>query len=173
MWWQRNIDRYWTVYANNRLHIYLYIAAAFISPEVLAIVLFILPWVRNFIETSNWKILHILTWWFQVFAIFSWLVLVPFSCWVILSTALGCWLRCWLYIILRAIEIHLCQIEYNLLLWVTFKAQPERDLSNRRGLSPYKCVILTWQHHCSRYLLSNKCSKYLRSSLWSSLVEIV
>jgi callose synthase len=66
MWWQRNIDGYWTGYANNRLHEYLYICAAFIVPEVLALVLFILPWVRNFIETTSWRIFHVLTWWFQV-----------------------------------------------------------------------------------------------------------
>jgi callose synthase len=66
MWWQRNIDQYWTVYANNRLHEYLYIVAAFVFPEVLAIVLFIVPWLRNFIENSSWRVFHLLTWWFQV-----------------------------------------------------------------------------------------------------------
>lgn len=66
MWWQRNIDQYWSGYANDRLHEYLYIAAAFIVPEVLALVLFILPWLRNFVENSNWRIFHALTWWFQV-----------------------------------------------------------------------------------------------------------
>ncbi|XP_024361867.1 callose synthase 12 isoform X2 [Physcomitrium patens] len=65
MWWQRNIDQYWSGYANDRLHEYLYIAAAFIVPEVLALVLFILPWLRNFVENSNWRIFHALTWWFQ------------------------------------------------------------------------------------------------------------
>lgn len=65
MWWQRNIDQYWTGYAYDRLYEYLYIAAAFIVPEVLALALFILPWVRNFIENSNWRIFHVLTWWFQ------------------------------------------------------------------------------------------------------------
>lgn len=75
MWWQRNIDQYWTVYANNRLHEYLYIAAAFIVPEVLALLLFILPWVRNFVENSNWRIFHVLTWWFQVCTILVLLLL--------------------------------------------------------------------------------------------------
>lgn len=66
MWWQRNVDGYWTIYANNRLHEYLYICAAFIVPEVLALILFVLPWVRNFVENSSWRIFHVLTWWFQV-----------------------------------------------------------------------------------------------------------
>jgi hypothetical protein len=48
------------------LYEFLYIAAAFIVPEVLAIALFIVPYLRNFIETSSWKIFHLLTWWFQV-----------------------------------------------------------------------------------------------------------
>lgn len=106
----------------------------------------------------------------QFFHGWFWFLFRVESSWALL---LGVGSKCWLYIILRAIEIQLCQIEYNFLLWVTFKSRPERDLSNRRGLSLYNCVILTWQHHWSRYLLSNKCSKVLRSSLWSSLVEIV
>lgn len=66
MWWQRNIDQYWTEIANQKLYEFLYIAAAFIVPEVLAILLFIVPWVRNFVETSTWKVFHLMTWWFQV-----------------------------------------------------------------------------------------------------------
>lgn len=65
MWWQRNIDQYWTEIANQKLYEFLYIAAAFIVPEVLAILLFIVPWVRNFVETSTWKVFHLMTWWFQ------------------------------------------------------------------------------------------------------------
>jgi hypothetical protein len=66
MWQQRNWDHYWSPAANNKLYEFLYIAAAFIVPEVLAIALFIVPYLRNFIETSSWKIFHLLTWWFQV-----------------------------------------------------------------------------------------------------------
>lgn len=66
MWWQRNIDQYWSLAANSRLYEFLYIAAAFIAPEVLAIVLFIVPYLRNFVETSSWRVFHFLTWWFQV-----------------------------------------------------------------------------------------------------------
>lgn len=66
MWWQRNIDQYWTEIAYKKMYEFLYVAAAFLVPEVLAIVLFIVPWVRNYVETSSWKIFHLLTWWFQV-----------------------------------------------------------------------------------------------------------
>lgn len=44
----------------------LYAAAVFIVPEALALLLFIIPWVRNFVENSQWRIFHLLTWWFQV-----------------------------------------------------------------------------------------------------------
>ncbi|KAG0619713.1 hypothetical protein M758_4G159300 [Ceratodon purpureus] len=65
MWWQRNIDQYWTDIAYGKMYEFLYIAAAFLAPEVLAILLFIVPWLRNYVETSSWKIFHLLTWWFQ------------------------------------------------------------------------------------------------------------
>ena len=66
MWQQRNWDHYWSPVAKNKLYEFLYIAAAYTVPEVLAIVLFIVPWLRNLLETSSWKIFHLLTWWFQV-----------------------------------------------------------------------------------------------------------
>jgi callose synthase len=37
---------------------FLYAAASFVIPEVLAIVLFIVPWVRNALEKTNWKICY-------------------------------------------------------------------------------------------------------------------
>ncbi|KAG6506231.1 hypothetical protein ZIOFF_031553 [Zingiber officinale] len=65
MWKQRNQDRVWSTAANRRLMNILEAAAVFILPELLAIVLFIIPWLRNFIEKTNWRILYVLTWWFQ------------------------------------------------------------------------------------------------------------
>ncbi|KAL5220775.1 hypothetical protein ABZP36_025488 [Zizania latifolia] len=50
---------------NSQIKRYLYAAAVFMIPEVLAIVLFIVPWVRNALEKTNWKIFYALTWWFQ------------------------------------------------------------------------------------------------------------
>ncbi|PKA66554.1 Callose synthase 12 [Apostasia shenzhenica] len=64
-WDQRNRDHRWSSVANQRLVNYLEAAGVFILPELTAIVLFILPWIRNFIEKTNWRILYVLTWWFQ------------------------------------------------------------------------------------------------------------
>lgn len=65
IWQQRNDDRGWSRAANQRIITFLEVAAAFLLPEVLALVLFIIPWVRNFLEETNWRIFYMLTWWFQ------------------------------------------------------------------------------------------------------------
>ncbi|GLJ16179.1 hypothetical protein SUGI_0270170 [Cryptomeria japonica] len=65
MWDQRNHDFRWSDEANRRLLIYLKTALVFIIPELLALLLFILPWVRNYVEISNWRIFNVLTWWFE------------------------------------------------------------------------------------------------------------
>ncbi|XP_072967788.1 callose synthase 11-like [Typha angustifolia] len=65
MWDQKNHDRRWSAAANQRVINFIEAAGIFVLPEVLALVLFIIPWVRNFLEKTNWKILFMLTWWFQ------------------------------------------------------------------------------------------------------------
>ncbi|KAF0918889.1 hypothetical protein E2562_027333 [Oryza meyeriana var. granulata] len=65
MWDQRWRDRRWSFAANTRVLNYLEAAAVFVIPQVLAVALFIIPWIRNFLEKTNWKILYVLTWWFQ------------------------------------------------------------------------------------------------------------
>ncbi|ONM37944.1 Callose synthase 11 [Zea mays] len=65
MWNQRWHDRRWSFSANSRVLNYLEAAAVFLIPQVLALVLFIVPWIRNFLEKTNWRILYVLTWWFQ------------------------------------------------------------------------------------------------------------
>lgn len=65
MWDQRWRDRRWSFAANSRVLNYLEAAAVFVIPQVLALVLFIVPWLRNFLEKTNWRILYVLTWWFQ------------------------------------------------------------------------------------------------------------
>ena len=64
-WVQRNHDVRWLREANRRLVNYLKVSLVFIMPELLTLLLFILPWVRNFVEKRNWIIFHVLTWWFQ------------------------------------------------------------------------------------------------------------
>ncbi|KAH7844947.1 hypothetical protein Vadar_033581 [Vaccinium darrowii] len=65
VWSQRNHDREWSHEANNRLVTFLKVALVFIVPELLALVLFVLPWIRNFLENTNWRIFFFLSWWFQ------------------------------------------------------------------------------------------------------------
>lgn len=65
IWMQRNSDRRWSNEANNRLVVFLRAVFVFVLPELLAIALFIIPWIRNFLENTNWKIFYALTWWFQ------------------------------------------------------------------------------------------------------------
>ncbi|KAL0921523.1 hypothetical protein M5K25_008603 [Dendrobium thyrsiflorum] len=64
-WDQKNRDRRWSTVANQRLVNYLEAAGVFVLPEVIALLLFILPWIRNFLEKTNWRIFYALTWWFQ------------------------------------------------------------------------------------------------------------
>lgn len=65
IWTQRNDDNRWSAEANRRVVSFLYVSVVYIIPELLALALFIIPWVRNFIEKTNWKIFYLLSWWFQ------------------------------------------------------------------------------------------------------------
>ncbi|KAK2968484.1 hypothetical protein RJ640_030095 [Escallonia rubra] len=65
IWSQKNSDRRWSDEANRRIVVFLKTALVFIIPELLALILFILPWIRNVIEETNWPILYIFTWWFH------------------------------------------------------------------------------------------------------------
>ncbi|XAR68019.1 1,3-beta-glucan synthase [Bertholletia excelsa] len=65
IWQQKNQDGNWSSAANKRVVNFLEVALVFIMPELLALALFILPWIRNFIENTNWRIFYLLSWWFQ------------------------------------------------------------------------------------------------------------
>ncbi|XP_021727691.1 callose synthase 12-like [Chenopodium quinoa] len=65
IWTQRNNNRGWSGAAERQIINFLLAVAVFVLPEVLALVLFIIPWVRNFVEETNWKIFYMITWWFQ------------------------------------------------------------------------------------------------------------
>lgn len=65
IWSQRNADRGWSAATNRRIVNFLEVALVFIAPEILALALFILPWIRNFLENTNWRIFYMLSWWFQ------------------------------------------------------------------------------------------------------------
>ncbi|XVF66836.1 hypothetical protein PTKIN_Ptkin10aG0070000 [Pterospermum kingtungense] len=65
IWMHRNADKGWSAEANRRLVLFLQIAFVYVLPELLALALFVIPWIRNFIEETNWKIFYLLSWWFQ------------------------------------------------------------------------------------------------------------
>ncbi|PON49664.1 Glycosyl transferase [Parasponia andersonii] len=65
IWTQKNQDRRWSAAADRRVVTFLEVGLVFILPELLALALFILPWIRNFVEQSNWRIFRMLSWWFQ------------------------------------------------------------------------------------------------------------
>ncbi|KAJ4787767.1 glucan synthase-like 1 [Rhynchospora pubera] len=65
MWDQHDRDRRWSVAAEQRIVNFLEAAAVFVIPEAVAVVLFIIPWLRNLLEKTNWRIFYALTWWFQ------------------------------------------------------------------------------------------------------------
>ncbi|CAK7324004.1 unnamed protein product [Dovyalis caffra] len=72
IWSQRNSDlrsstrdQKWSSKADRKVVTFLEAALVFVAPEILALVLFIVPWIRNFLENTNWKIFRMLTWWFQ------------------------------------------------------------------------------------------------------------
>ncbi|KAF3444128.1 hypothetical protein FNV43_RR13818 [Rhamnella rubrinervis] len=65
IWTQKNHDKAWSAEANRRVVTFLEVALVFVIPELLALALFIIPWIRNFIEETNWRIFHLLSWWFQ------------------------------------------------------------------------------------------------------------
>ncbi|KAH9607937.1 hypothetical protein KSS87_011766 [Heliosperma pusillum] len=65
IWTQKNRDGKWSDAANKQVINFLLAVAVFILPEALAVLLFIIPWVRNFVEETNWRIFYMFTWWFQ------------------------------------------------------------------------------------------------------------
>lgn len=65
IWAQKEDDGNWSAAANKRIVNFLEVVLVFLLPEILALALFILPWIRNFIEETNWKIFYLLSWWFQ------------------------------------------------------------------------------------------------------------
>ncbi|EEF44433.1 callose synthase 12 [Ricinus communis] len=65
IWSQRDRDRGWSTEANRRVVNFLEACFVFVLPELLAVALFIIPWIRNFLENTNWRIFYLLSWWFQ------------------------------------------------------------------------------------------------------------
>ncbi|KAG8364724.1 hypothetical protein BUALT_Bualt18G0028500 [Buddleja alternifolia] len=65
IWRQRNNDRQWSNAADRAVVNFLEVVVVFLAPELIALALFVIPWIRNFLENTNWKIFYLLSWWFQ------------------------------------------------------------------------------------------------------------
>ncbi|XVE51335.1 hypothetical protein DITRI_Ditri02bG0031800 [Diplodiscus trichospermus] len=65
IWSQKNADRMWSFEANQRIITFLEAVIVYVIPELLSFLLFLIPWVRNWIEGLDWVVLSWLTWWFQ------------------------------------------------------------------------------------------------------------
>lgn len=65
IWIEKGSNPTWSNAANQRIITFLKIVFCFLIPEMLALVLFIVPWLRNFIEESDWRIVYLWTWWFH------------------------------------------------------------------------------------------------------------
>lgn len=65
IWIQKNSDDGWSDEANRRIITFLEAAFVFVIPELLALVLFIVPWFRNLLEELDLSIVYWLTWWFH------------------------------------------------------------------------------------------------------------
>ncbi|GAB2298678.1 Callose synthase 11 [Dionaea muscipula] len=65
IWSQKDHDLRWSDEAYQRVFVFLEVASVFVLPEVLALVLFFIPWLRNLIEDANLPVLYLCTWWFH------------------------------------------------------------------------------------------------------------
>ncbi|KAK7327885.1 hypothetical protein VNO77_21978 [Canavalia gladiata] len=65
IWIEKGSNRTWSDEANQRIITFLKVVFFFLIPELLALVLFVVPWLRNIIEESDWSIVYLLTWWFH------------------------------------------------------------------------------------------------------------
>ncbi|KAF8031162.1 hypothetical protein BT93_D0384 [Corymbia citriodora subsp. variegata] len=65
IWRQNNSDGNRSQETDRRIIVFLKTALVYIIPELLALALSILPWIRNVIEELDWSILYLFTWWFH------------------------------------------------------------------------------------------------------------
>lgn len=62
---QRVRDKDWSTQANLLLMQFLGTVGIFLLPEILATVVFFMPWLANITERSDLKLFHVLAWWFH------------------------------------------------------------------------------------------------------------
>ncbi|KAJ9136168.1 hypothetical protein P3X46_033272 [Hevea brasiliensis] len=65
IWSAKNSAGFWSDEANSRIVTFLEAVFVFVIPELLALLFFVLPWIRNALEELDWRILYVSTWWFH------------------------------------------------------------------------------------------------------------
>jgi len=65
IWSAKNSAGFWSSEADRRIVTFLEAAFVFVIPELLALLFFVLPWIRNALEELDWSILYVFTWWFH------------------------------------------------------------------------------------------------------------
>lgn len=60
----------WLGDGQNQPSLYILALVLYLSPNMLAILLFLFPFLRRFLEHSNYKIVTLLMWWSQVITVF-------------------------------------------------------------------------------------------------------
>ncbi|XP_057538418.1 callose synthase 11 [Amaranthus tricolor] len=66
IWSQKDRNRgRWSYQGDQKIYMFLKAVFVFVIPELLALVLFVLPWVRNFLEKVNFRLFYLVTWWFH------------------------------------------------------------------------------------------------------------
>lgn len=85
--------RGWFGNGGSQPSLYLVAVIIYESPDLLAFLLFLFPWLRRFLERSNYKIVRLLMWWSQVQHCFHNLSWVTYRttgvlCWCIINI---CW----------------------------------------------------------------------------------
>ncbi|KAJ6893506.1 callose synthase 11-like [Populus alba x Populus x berolinensis] len=65
IWSAKNSAGFWSSEADRRVVTFLEAAFVFVIPELLALLFFVLPWIRNALEELDWSILYLFTWWFH------------------------------------------------------------------------------------------------------------
>ncbi|XP_057986280.1 callose synthase 11-like [Hevea brasiliensis] len=61
IWSAKNSAGFWSDDANHRIVTFLEAVFVFVIPELLALVFFVVPWIRNALEELDWSILYVLT----------------------------------------------------------------------------------------------------------------
>lgn len=168
IWSQKNSDGRWSYEANQRILTFLKAALVFVIPELLALILFIVPWIRNAIEEADWPILYALTWWFNT------------------RTFVGRGVREGLVDNIRYtvfwVAVLASKFSFSYFLQIKPLVEPTRILLNLKGVS-YRwhefftstnrmAVVMLWAPVVLIYLVDMQIWYTIFASLWGSIIGL-